>query len=259
MGTEFSEDMLMVLLESSKTPFIKIEAFVEKDVPVLSSKFLGKPYWPKSYPYPVDINGQPLTLLAQINFSETPKLKDYPEDGILQFFISPTHDVYGVNFDDWFDQSFFRVMYHEKVDEKEIESNLPTFDYKDEDWYAPITAEHKLTFSLGEEYVSAEDYRFKEFFGSNFYEFMEQHPNEKLWNRFHEIASSIGHKIGGYAYFTQRDPRENNYKDYVLLLQIDSIGEEICWGDSGVAGLFISKENLKNKDFSRILYTWDCS
>ncbi|MFR5020261.1 DUF1963 domain-containing protein [Faecalibacillus intestinalis] len=29
-------------------------------------------------------------------------------------------------------------------------------------------------------------------------------------------------------------------------------------GDSGVGNFFISKEDLKNKDFSHVRYYWDC-
>jgi len=43
-----------------------------------------------------------------------------------------------------------------------------------------------------------------------------------------------------------------------LLLQIDSIGEHILWGDVGVGNFFITEDELKRKDFSKVLYNWDC-
>ena len=36
-------------------------------------------------------------------------------------------------------------------------------------------------------------------------------------------------------------------------------GKDIMWGDVGVANFFIRPEDLKNKDFSKVLYNWDCS
>lgn len=68
-----------------------------------------------------------------------------------------------------------------------------------------------------------------------------------------------GHKIGGYAYFTQSDPREHDdkLKNDVLLLQIDT-DEEIMFGDSGVANFFINKEDLINKNFEKAYFNWDC-
>ena len=36
-------------------------------------------------------------------------------------------------------------------------------------------------------------------------------------------------------------------------------GTKVMFGDSGVCNFFIPGEKLKNRDFSDILYTWDCS
>ena len=41
------------------------------------------------------------------------------------------------------------------------------------------------------------------------------------------------------------------------LLQID-IDEEIMFGNSGVAHLFISSEALKNQRFDQAYFQWDC-
>ena len=59
----------------------------------------------------------------------------------------------------------------------------------------------------------------------------------------------------GYSYFTQEDPRYNKkYADYnLLLLQINSKGEYVMWGDVGIGNVFISEKSLIEKDFSNIL------
>ena len=41
--------------------------------------------------------GAPLYLLAQINFEQIPHIKDFPEKGLLQIFISGDDGVYGIN------------------------------------------------------------------------------------------------------------------------------------------------------------------
>ena len=51
------------------------------------SKIGGLPYLPPDAEYPRNSYGQPLTLLAQINFAEMPPLPDFPTSGILQWFI----------------------------------------------------------------------------------------------------------------------------------------------------------------------------
>ncbi len=73
------------------------------------------------------------------------------------------------------------------------------------------------------------------------------------------------HNVSGQPYFTQYDPRENEPRlkkyDTVLLQIVSQQGDEkdlIMIGDCGVLNFFIPKENLKRKDFSDILYTWDC-
>jgi len=45
-----------------------------------------------------------------------------------------------------------------------------------------------------------------------------------------------------------------------LLLQLDSDDSiDLMWGDSGVGNFFIKDEDLKNLNFSNVLYNWDCS
>ncbi|MCM1133810.1 MAG: DUF1963 domain-containing protein [Ruminococcus flavefaciens] len=38
----------------------------------------------------------------------------------------------------------------------------------------------------------------------------------------------------------------------------DERGYRVIWGDSGIGNFFISTENLRNLDFSDVLYNWDC-
>ncbi|MBO7381562.1 MAG: DUF1963 domain-containing protein, partial [Neisseriaceae bacterium] len=40
--------------------------------------------------------------------------------------------------------------------------------------------------------------------------------------------------------------------------QIDS-KNGIMWGDAGVGNFFITADDLKKRDFSRVLYNWDCA
>lgn len=79
----------------------------------------------------------------------------------------------------------------------------------------------------------------------------------------YENLSNDGHHMLGYPYFTQDDPRRDcsDYYD-TLLIRIDSemIGREdyVLWGDSGVGNFFINSKELAQRDFSRVLYNWDC-
>lgn len=97
---EFEND-----LQKYKLDYIKIKAKPlkkSKSLELTQSKFLGKPYFPVSMEYPKDEAGKPMVLLAQLNFSEIPKLEHYPESGILQFYVSS---------DGWYDNESI-VIYH---------------------------------------------------------------------------------------------------------------------------------------------------
>jgi uncharacterized protein YwqG len=72
--------------------------------------------------YPLDSNGNPLALLAQFNFAEIPSLPNFPDKGILQFYIA-ADDLYGMNFDDQQQQSGFRVLYFDQVIEDTSQLN----------------------------------------------------------------------------------------------------------------------------------------
>ena len=49
------------------------------------------------------------------------------------------------------------------------------------------------------------------------------------------------------------------YRDYVLLLQLDSDeANGMMWGDLGVCHFYIHPDDLRRRDFSRVLYNWEC-
>eukprot|EP00130_Batrachochytrium_dendrobatidis_P008365 XP_006683240.1 hypothetical protein BATDEDRAFT_93002 [Batrachochytrium dendrobatidis JAM81] len=251
-----------VLAETKKPGFI-INGKPESTTP-LQSKFSGRPYWLKADAYPITQNGQPLRLLAQINFSEMEEtIPDYPTEGILQFFVADD-DVYGLNFDDGTNQDTFRVVYHETVemDPSKWMTDFPEFGNEN---YFPVEKECAISFDVSEEIMSSSDYRFNII--TEVDQLLESGTDEdyaahdEIMDAYHEIASGQGCKLGGYSFFTQEDPRA--YGDYLthdtLLLQIDSDDDmNIMWGDTGVANFFISSEDLKNRDFSKVLYNWDC-
>ncbi|MFP7252774.1 DUF1963 domain-containing protein [Terribacillus goriensis] len=46
----------------------------------------GNPYFLKTDGYPLDGEGHPIKLLGQIKFVQLPKLKEFPESGLLLKF-----------------------------------------------------------------------------------------------------------------------------------------------------------------------------
>ncbi|MFV5190915.1 YwqG family protein [Acinetobacter courvalinii] len=249
-------------------PTVTMQLTASDDLSLWQSKIGGEPYLPLDTAYPVDSNGNPLALLAQFNFAEIPSLPNFPDQGILQFYIA-ADDLYGMNFDDQQQQSGFKVLYFEQViaDAAQLKQDFSELEF-DEDAYLPFTGQYSIEFNLTSQPISLGDFAFapKILGVEELYDFEDRFEGGDFEDDFiepyDEVASASGHRLGGYPYFTQTDPRQYNEKvqDYVLLFQLDTddAENEIMWGDSGVGNFFIHPEDLKNRDFSKVLYNWDC-
>ncbi|MFR9019686.1 MAG: YwqG family protein, partial [Fusobacterium sp.] len=252
---------------------------------LFQSKFGGVPYLPKNVEIPMNKENEQLTLLAQINIEELPKNNIYPmKKGILQFWIL-NDDVLGLDYDTHLGNGF-KVVYYKEIDksvteEEVLEKYKP---YKDEDSYFPVEGEFSLSFKLTDGYCTASDDRFSKLFvkeiekfekekGEEYKEIFEKYRKNNLGYNicydFYEIFEEdknlndklfgAGHKIGGYPDYTQNDIRDEEYE--ILLLQIDSEGtekNEIMWGDCGIANFFIREKDLKELNFEKVIYNWDC-
>lgn len=238
---------------------------------VFDSKLGGRPYLPPGFAYPLenlpDGSTQPLRLLAQLNFAQLPPLPGYPETGILQFYIS-RQELWGLDFQDMTSARGFRCVYHQEIiaDEGLLQEPPPMPALADSDF--PVKGEVKLTGRLARQPLSAGDYRFDETMLSLFRREVPT-PEGREWEALPaRLAAFLGDelgcggtRVGGYPAFTQVDPRDReSYQDYdCLLFQCDSDYQEgIMWGDSGIASFFITREDLKNRDFSKVMYNWDC-
>lgn len=249
-------------------PTVTMQLTASDDLSLWQSKIGGEPYLPLDIAYPVDSNGNPLALLAQFNFAEIPSLPNFPDQGILQFYIA-ADDLYGMNFDDQQQQSGFKVLYFDQViaDAAQLKQDFSELEF-DEDAYLPFTGQYSIEFNLTSQPISLGDFAFapKILGVEELYDFEDRFEGGDFEDDFiepyDEVASASGHRLGGYPYFTQTDPRQYNEKvqDYVLLFQLDTddAENEIMWGDSGVGNFFIHPEDLKNRDFSKVLYNWDC-
>lgn len=249
-------------------PTVTMQLTASDDLTLWQSKIGGQPYLPLEVAYPVDSDGNPLVLLAQFNFAEIPDLPHFPDRGILQFYIA-ADDLYGMNFDDQQQQSGFKLLYFDQVVE---DATLLKQDFSelesDEEAYLPFTGQYSIVFQHTEQAISLQDFAFgkKVLDVDELYDFEDQFEGGDFENDFiepyHELLSATGHRLGGYPFFTQTDPRQYNEKiqDYILLFQLDTDDAEndIMWGDSGVGNFFIHLEDLKKRDFSKVVYNWDC-
>jgi uncharacterized protein YwqG len=245
------------LLQTVK-PFVRVKSNPSRVTKPWESKVGGHPYFPKSVVWPCAPDGKPLFFLAQINFSEIPVLAPFPTRGIVQFFINDD-DLYGMDFDDGENQDTFRVMFHPEVVDNTalLQTSFPALaPYEDLLPHHPEES-YPLTFELQESVVPVTDYDFYNHFGGDFF----RQFGEKEWDVMEEFGKAVrpdGHRLGGYAYFTQDDPRRPE-DPKILLLQLDSDETmDLMWGDMGVGHFFIREKDLFAQDFSKVLYDWDC-
>jgi uncharacterized protein YwqG len=244
-------------LEQTRLPFIRIRSHPIRPLPLWASKVGGTPYLPKTTPWPASPDGQPLFFLAQINFGEMPPLPPFPQKGIVQFYIHDD-DLYGMDFDEGEKQNGFRVLYFAEVVENEKMLHAPVSPLRPYDILPHHPDEcYPLGFERAEEMAPVSDYRFWEKMGQDF--FQKQGAAEwEVMDEYQKVVSAQGHKIGGYAYFTQDDPR-TTANPMVLLFQLDSDETlDLMWGDMGVGHFFIREQDLAAGDFSKVLYDWDC-
>lgn len=258
---------------------------------VYASKLGGVPYLPKEMEYPKVLEGyakgKPLRLLAQLNFSALPHVEGFPQKGILQIFAGyDGDDSYG--YDD-VDQTYpngFRIVYHETVLEDQTklltEEEMPQFSDIEAFQY-PFTGEFLLEAStcglssarfVDDCFIEAAVDCYEQLFGDNvtaenvakWWRALEEEPVlcEAVYAMRCPQSTEPGTQIGGYPFFTQGDPRayDRSTRKYdVLLFQLNSggtCGDEIMWGDCGIANFFISAADLAACDFSHVMYTWDC-
>ena len=266
------EEFVLNLKGVTQREVIGIELSLADELAVTDSKVGGVPYIPKGGALPRSAEGKPLFMLAQINCEQLPENNLYPKKGLLQFWIAATDDyLYGIDFDNPCSNDNKRVLYYPTIGEA-LPAEAFAQHYTFEDCYLPFDADLQfaLRFTKGTESLSIEEKAAERFFIEKWNETFSDNI-KNMWNLPEEtcqiinsllLKNTMRHKIGGYPYFTQVDPREENDPHTFLLLQIDSDevkGKEILWGDCGVANFFISPEDMANCKFDDVLYNWDCT
>lgn len=207
------------------------------------SKLGGCPYLEDIQDYPKDKEGNPMIFLAQINFSDLGELNSMPQSGLLQFYIH-CDDCYG------YDEPC-KVRYIETyiTDENMLLSENPfEVSYKD---LLPFDREGKMHFEIKEMPISCCCEAFDRIFSSIKFNAEQE---DKKW----DVFDASGCRVGGYPYFIQSEPGFYD-KQNILLLQLDI--NDVCgimFGDSGNCNFFISEDDLRNKDFSKVQYEWQC-
>ncbi|MEN0006996.1 MAG: YwqG family protein, partial [Bacteroidota bacterium] len=179
-----------------------------------------------------------LYFLAQLNLGLFPSIGSFPEQGCLQFFAGAKKEDAMVRY--WADISQDTSDW--SVPEHATLANGPL---NNEQAYS-------LDYTLVRELMPHSDYRFKEHIGTQ----LKLGLEEEYWSMLKAYAAlhnGSGHKLGGFAYFPQDDPRYAWAEEKELLFQLDSDPSIQCdWGALGSGAFFISEAALGQANFSEV-------
>lgn len=249
------EELLSELKEITKKECYTMKLSTEK-AKITDSKIGGNPYLPDGEEMPRMKNGDFMPLFVQINFDGI-ELENYPNKGILQLFLDKNAD--------WPTEHAIRFYEDISKPSQTIFPEIPLESFF-------VQEETKLELTKEETYISIEDYRFSDLFcklAKKYFKVdisgwmkIDDVTNVNIDDIFDNLLTDNGN-IGGYANFTQEDPRnyDENLEDYTeCLLKIDSQLDfnKIMIGDSGIAWLLIKKEDLINRRFENASFDWDC-
>ena len=209
-----------------------------------------------------------MKLMAAIWCSEVRGVPDFPTEGVLRFYVAD-NNVYGADFDNPTVQKDFRVLYD--VDESRFDATIANDPSISSDF--PISRALPIRFAPLMASIRSTDYKFEEQFNAALKKAGASFDMGELTDTESDFVfdqnSWAGHRIGGYPCFEQCDPRDGEpelQKYDTLLLQIVSHtadknsgeGDLIMFGDLGECQFFIPRDKLRARDFSDILYSWDC-
>lgn len=239
----------------------------------------GTPYYNPSHdPVRGRTSGDLLMLVAQVNLATLPDIPratlNLPSQGLIQFF-APT-DGDGMNWSNPTDQDDWRIRYVPEIPA----GNPPLSDMtasprpKDDTvWFqfnAPQAATRLTPHAMTETITSGNDY------GEIIHEIRTHcadllpagamHDDgtidgrifEALGNTYPSSVPAHMLKIGGHPQFSQQDAGIDwEHYDRIDLMQLDSYGGPLKWGDNGIAHLTIPRTDIPGMDLSNVEYRWD--
>jgi Uncharacterized protein conserved in bacteria len=244
-------------------------SFVKDICSVFDSKIGGMPYLPKESAYPMDHRDgrtdKPLAFLCQINLETMPPLEHFPNIGMLQFYIG-TDTLYGLDLKHPTLQNGFRVIYYPSLlPMDDLQMSLPI--EVEFDGEPPYQNELRMEFTPAVSVIGWQDFRYDDYLLKAY---QKQNPfttsvddiPDDLRDRMEALCDASGSRISGFPLFTQADPRQTDTSsgEYTsLLIQLDTDTQNgVRWGDDGVCQFFICPKDLEHRDFSHVLYNWDC-
>ena len=241
---------------------------------IFNSKLGGMPYLPLTMEYPKsEYDNLPLRFLSQINFEEMPYLFNFPEKGILQFFIKNNH-TYGDNSHEYgYKKDDIKVIYHKDIikDENLLYKDLSSFEIdkiyeEDENFFVfDLNYEKKLIGNLEISHINETCENELEIIDDLVEDFINKNNITIYTDDCEELIDNIKHLYSNYDdnISIQIDgkplfPQGEDYRTIGMTLLFQVKFSQIFPCDISSYGLFIEEDDLKNLDFSNVICNIDC-
>ena len=198
-----------------------------------------------------------MTLLLQLNLKDI-DLPNYPKEGILEIFITSNP----------FSEEFTYVIKHFKSG-LEYQRELPKITTTDETF---IPSSYAINLKRAKDYMPPSDFRYDNLIKEiirDILELSKEEAHELFGESYEGIIDQIEYEyqannitIGGYADFTQSDPRginiEEDKTECLLKLNSEEDYEKFQVGDGGIIYAIISPKDLESSQFEKAFVNWDC-
>jgi uncharacterized protein YwqG/predicted DNA-binding WGR domain protein len=232
---------LEAILAKTVQPYVRIDAKPRaKLAPWQSKSCDGRPYLPKSDPWPKAKSDRAMLPVLQIDFADVPALPGFPKQGLLSL---------------WWTEDFQdrKLYYYPKIlrDEAKLWTD---FSRVSEGFLYPYMKPVALAFSKHSGTVCWGDFRFEQLVGGkNALHALHDSPHyNALFDHVWKRSGGADTRIGGWASPQQEDPRviKKRAAYTTQLLQIQN--------DNFTHNLFVKPADLKRADFSDVLFFDAC-
>lgn len=228
--------------------------FIPGKVTIFETKVGGFPYLPKDMMFPKDKNGVDMRLLVQIKCDDLEYLEGFPGTGMLQIFTSKSFN-FGSNPENPFDNSNFKIIYHQEIDKTIRLDDLYKKTLLNELEDYPIRMECPLYFTRTIDTISIFDFNylkeFKSILGTynNYKDFTLEEIKPLISN-----TESKFNKVGGNPNFINEDIRKDEYKLDTLLFQLQNDNNIVNIGKNCLIKFYINSDDLRNLNFDKVFY-----
>ncbi len=259
-ATEEQEAALATRVEALRLPSVQLKAMAAAPARASGSRIGGPAWLPDGGAWPLGRDGRPMEFLAQLDFAELPPLADFPEAGLLQFFIA-RDDRFGADYDDPA-RSDVRLVWRA---EPPVGGRLhgqgpldPLVDSSPFEGESVRTEGRPLLGTVSSRMPSQDSVEVRELLAEM--GIADAANVDDLVDPLLDVDEPPNLFVGGHPRFVQWDFREPGFRDDYdrVLLQLDS-RSGLIWGDCGWAVFLIRRADLLARDFSRVAFSWESS